>query len=249
MTSEDGRDEGAPSRQDDGFFAGPSSTFVATRDKTRDNGDGTATISFMVDAAVVPRDFASSPLHSVWSLYVQTPKRQHRLTASREVLQDKERGRVMLRFAVFASSHQPEAVYGNKGEEVMLTINLIAKQNNHPFMSTAASRHSVMQRCVMMCEEPGFGQWVAEQCRREGYPTIEGPVLAPSEEVGGDVEGGHTVHQRRAVEHLYRLAQIHSRADVLDNNAAAGRVEDVMRRYRAHLWDTRARDRRGGRKD
>jgi hypothetical protein len=240
MTEGDGRASGARevvAGDRDLLFEGPVTDMFALRESTKDNGDGSATLTFVVDAADLPKDLLSSPDNSVWHLRLDTFGKVYDLSGVRQKIRDKDKGKVAVAFAVFPSQYPPEAIYGRRNDPVQLFINMVAKENNHPFLTQASQRNKVMQWSVIILSDPEFGPWVAEQCRLAGYPVLSEVPSRDTREAWEGLDLAETYAEARAIEHLYRVAGVHSRADVLDDNAAAGRVENVLRRYRAQVWD------------
>lgn len=228
------------------LFAGPVTDMFGVREGTKDNGDGTATLTFVVDSSDLPKDLLSSPDNSVWHLRIDTFDKAYHISGVRQKIRDKDKGKASVSFAVFPSQYPPEAIYGRKGDPVQLFINMVAKENNHPFLTQASQRNKVMQWSVIILSDPEFGPWIAEQCRLGGYPVLSAEPSRETREAWEGLDAAESYAEVRAIEHLYRVAGIHSRADVLDDNAAAGRVDNVLRRYREQVMRKAERERRSG---
>lgn len=205
------------------LMPGPTAAASAIRGPTKDNLDGTVTVTFTVNATTVHKAFMASPEGSVWLLDVESDDSLGRfeMLASRGQMKDLSHGKVELRFIAMATAASAESLYGRKGQAVLLTMTLMVGRNPHPYLIDRSERSAVMTRSVVMCTDPSFAPWIEQKAREEGYPTVP--------------ESESTSAESRATEHLYRVAQINSRREILTSNPVAERVEGIMREYREAL--------------
>jgi hypothetical protein len=216
---------------DRGFMEGPEATARGTLQRTADNADGTVTVTIRVKAQDVPDDLQMSPDGSLWRLHIETASRDDQMNVVRTALRDTKAGCVDLRFIVLPAGLAPEAIWGRVGQDCTLKLRMLAGRHPYPHFVQRAERAACMRRTTMLCSETAFGAWCTERATADGLPVA--PLPATDEAIGMDTA---TALSLQAAENLCRLARIHSRREILSSNAAAERVETLIRAYREHAW-------------
>ncbi|MBY0363902.1 MAG: hypothetical protein K2X45_18495, partial [Phreatobacter sp.] len=186
----------------------------AQRGATKDNGDGSVTVSFRTKAVQLPKMLRDSPEGSSWIIQCQSEHNAYRFVATRGRLIDCSHGEVEMRFNLPPSALPDHALYGNKGEWVDMTLWVSANPSPYPYHIDKTERLAVVKRLATVCTDPSFHEFVEKECARRGVPMV--PALE-------DNMDEFVSSETRATEHLYRLLGINSRREILETNKAAER--------------------------
>ena len=199
----------------------------AQRGPTKDNGDGTVTVTFKLIATHLPIPLRDSPEGSSWIIECKSEHSAYSFVATRSRLADCTDGKVEMRFIVTPAALPDHALYGNKGMWVDMTLRISANKNPYPYHIDKTERAAVLTRLVMNCADPAFHAFLERECNRQGVPIV--PSLADS------LEEVKITDELRAIEHVYRLLGINSRREILESNKTAERAEALTRQFRDHL--------------
>lgn len=215
------------------FIEGPAHHLESVQKQTADKMDGTLILSFEIAASDIPASLQASPSGSLWRLRLpDTREGDLDLNVVRHDIKDSTNGRVVLRFSTVPGGIPPWVLWGNKGRKIDITISSLAGQHPFPHFIERSERQAVMRRATILCAEPGFQAWIANEAVTRGLPAIEPPSALPSEEAELDAR---TTKEMTAAEYLCRLTGIDSRRDLLISNRAAERVENVIRQWRNQI--------------
>ena len=218
------------------FLSTQWKVLAVKRKDVKDSGDGTVTMSFEIAAKDLPVEYASSPDGSLWEIRMEDVESPEPMTfkATRHGIKDMPKGRLEIRFDTVVGGLPIERVYGRRNEDETLSIRLLAGRAPYPHLVDRSERSAVLRRAAVTCTDPSFCAWVASEAGRQGFPTI------PTRDIPAALDMPEDDYEAaRAAENLCRVARIHSRAEVLTSNAAAERVETIIRAYRDWLWQQR----------
>ena len=222
------------------YLEGPAAEIECRRMKTTDNADGTVTICLRIEAKELPGLLASSPDGSLWHLNLpDDEQRRHDLKGVRLALRDAADRKVDLRFQVMTAGTAPCVLWGMTNTSCRVRLSLMAGRHPYPYFVQRAERAACLRRAVMFCTEPAFDDWLLGRCDAQGLPDLA--LMDADDAIGLDAAMSMRM---RAAENLCRLARLQSRREVLWSNAAAERVEALLRAYREHLWTNGAATRR-----
>lgn len=200
----------------------------AQRGATKDNGDGSVVIVFKTQAIQLPASLRESTEGSSWIVECQNEEVAYSFLGMRQRLVDCDKGMVEIRFLASSAALPAHALFGTKGQNVDVTLRIIANTAPYPYYIDKAERSAVMVRIATNCQDPRFHEFLERECARLAIPVVPGPPP-------GENPLEFVTAESLATEHLYRILGIHSRREILESNKTAEKAEGLIRRFRDFL--------------
>jgi hypothetical protein len=217
------------------YIEDPVSHLSGTQQSTLDNADGTLTIVLKISPKDLPEAYVTSPDGSLWRLTFHEPANDICLNCVRQTIKDGPKQTVLLRLQILPYQVPFDIIWGRSGSRCSFSLQMLAGRHPYPHFIQRKERAACFRRSIMLCSEPTFAAWLRQTAQIANYPTPDIPHTSDL-----DAIDDQSALAMQTAETLCRLAQIHSRRDILTSNLAAERVERIIRSYREWIWNNRA---------
>jgi hypothetical protein len=185
------------------------------KSKTKENGDGTITLSYICDPSQIPQEFKLAALKSRFTIqYESHPDIQ--IDVLRGLLSDNQNRSITIQLIALNGSVPDDIQYANAKTQFDITLTPAITIGDNLLPLDPVQRQTILKKLVVHASDYDFISWLKTRHAFIHSVEVDNPALL-----------------RDAVdEAIRREIKVHSRNQVLTDAVAGERAEKFIRLYR-----------------